>query len=170
MKRASHKYVLPTLLLGLHALLLLPVLLAKPHADAPKRPQLHALLELEDGAEETLWERLHTQYSMPLGVGAFVIIHGVKQLMGMIPLPTDPRRRSLARFIEHAVLFGSGCLEEVWRWAVVRILVKLEGGSGGFRGRGELWDLNTKYPSIWEGVYLLGWTWSLVEAGVSDQP
>ncbi|KAI5777517.1 hypothetical protein EDC01DRAFT_724314 [Geopyxis carbonaria] len=66
---------------------------------------------------------------------------------------------------------------------MVRILVKAEGGAGGFRGRGELWDLagnnlttggldlagqfNTKYPSIWEGVYLMGWVWSLVECGVS---
>ncbi|KAI5818383.1 hypothetical protein BZA77DRAFT_243756 [Pyronema omphalodes] len=92
----------------------------------------------------------------------------------------------LAARIEKIVLFSLGIMEELWRWGMVRLLIRIEGGKGGFRGRGGLWDLafeswdggapddygiggemNTKYPTIWEAVYFMGWTWSVVETSLS---
>ncbi|CAZ83588.1 unnamed protein product [Tuber melanosporum] len=67
-----------------------------------------------------------------------------------------------------------GVVEEVLRWGLVRVLVGLEGGAGGYRGQAvcSLSDwiagANTggggrTCPSIWEGVYFMGWIWSFVE-------
>jgi hypothetical protein len=183
MKSSVHRFILPPVLLGVHLLLLLPLFLA-PHIENPgQEPER----ESQDDGQEPLLQRLHLKHSIPLGVLGFAGVHVLKQLAGEVPLPKDPRRIQLAARIEKSVLFGLGVVEEIWRWGVVRVLIRLEGGKGGFRGRGELWDLlyaslmgtvatadefgvvsptNTKYPTIWEAVYLMGWIWSLVETVV----
>ncbi|RPB02585.1 hypothetical protein L873DRAFT_1673129 [Choiromyces venosus 120613-1] len=67
-----------------------------------------------------------------------------------------------------------GVVEEVLRWGLVRFLVGLEGGTGGYRGQpaysllewisgGNTEGGGRTCPSIWEGVYFMGWTWSFVE-------
>jgi hypothetical protein len=171
MKSSVHRFILPPVLLGVHLLLLLPLFLA-PHIENPgQEPER----ESQDDGQEPLLQRLHLKHSIPLGVLGFAGVHVLKQLAGEVPLPKDPRRIQLAARIEKSVLFGLG------------VLIRLEGGKGGFRGRGELWDLlyaslmgtvatadefgvvsptNTKYPTIWEAVYLMGWIWSLVETVV----
>ncbi|KAF8245408.1 hypothetical protein K440DRAFT_634574 [Wilcoxina mikolae CBS 423.85] len=190
MKPSVHRFILPPVLLGVHLLLLLPLFLA-PQVENPGQAPVQE--SQEDDGQEPLLQRLHLKYSIPLGLLGFAGVHVLKQLAGEVPLPKDPRRIRLAARIEQSVLFGLGVVEEIWRWGVVRVLITLEGGKGGFRGRGELWDLlyaswmgnggaaaalaadgfgivsptNTKYPTIWEGVYLMGWTWSLVETALS---
>ena len=67
-----------------------------------------------------------------------------------------------------------GVIEEVWRWGLVRLLVQLEGGKGGYAGslNGFSLVLNEETPKdetpskpeIWGGVYLMCWTWSLIES------
>lgn len=178
MKRDSHRYILPGYLLSLHAVLLFPLLLGTSHLSPvdgghyanSTTSNLGLDVDVsveEDYAPPSRWQRLHTHHSIPLAIAAFLLIHYTKKLLGFIPLPTDERRARLAWWIENAVLFGSGCLEELWRWGVVRLLVHLLGGSGGWGGRGALWMYAKREPSLWEAVYLLGWTWSLVEASVS---
>ncbi|PWW74498.1 hypothetical protein C7212DRAFT_358776 [Tuber magnatum] len=67
-----------------------------------------------------------------------------------------------------------GLAEEVLRWGLVRVLVGLEGGAGGYRGQAACslveWVAGENTggsgrtcPSIWEGVYFMGWIWSFVE-------
>ena len=164
-------------------LLLLPLVLAPPPLDG--RPDDPAAPPPDRAPErERLLVRLHAKQSAPLALLGFVGVHVLRQLAGAVPLPRDPRRLRLAARIEWSVLFALGVVEELWRWAIARLLIRLLGGKGGFRGRGELWDLasagrlfgvrrggsalaaNTKYPSIWEAVYAMGWTWSLVETAV----
>ena len=113
--------------------------------------------------------RLQPQYSVPLGVLGIVVMVVLKQAAGAIPLPRG--NRQLAAGLGAAVMFVLGVAEEVWRWGLVRVLVTMEGGKGGFRGSGEPWDLavgpaSAEHPSIWEAVYLMGWVWSLVECVV----
>jgi hypothetical protein len=179
MKRSVHRLVLPPVLIGIHLLLLLPLFLAPPLESLGPSPGLSS----DD--REPHYRRVHPKHSVPLGILGFVGVHVLKQLAGKIPLPKDPRRMQLAARIEKVVLFSLGIVEELWRWGMVRLLIRIEGGKGGFRGRGELWDLafgswdggaaddygiggemNTKYPTIWEAVYFMGWTWSVVETSV----
>lgn len=179
MKPLVHKFILPPVLVGLHALLLLPLFFAPPpeHLGNPQ----HELLQSHssDGSErEPLMRRLHLKDAIPIGVVGFVGVHVLRRLAGMVPLPKDPRRTRLAARIEKGVLFALGVVEEVWRWGLVRLLIKAIGGKGGFRGRGELWGLSyvglageeetfaVARPSIWEAVYLMGWIWSAVETVV----
>jgi hypothetical protein len=178
MKSRVHKFILPPLVLGLHGLLLLPLFLAPPDERLQRPPEFLWSHVRGNGDEdrEPLLRRLHPRFSIPLGILGFVGVHVLKQLAGKVPLPQDPRRARLAANIERAVLFSLGVAEELWRWALVRVLIKLLGGQGGFRGRGELWDFDvespedTKYPNIWEAVYLMGWFWSLLEAAVRRRP
>lgn len=183
MKPSVHRYVLPPVLLGVHLLLLLPLVLAPPAQDDARRPDDLAGPPDRAPEHERLLARLHPMQSGPLALLGFVGVHVLKQMAGAVPLPRDPRRLRLAARIEWSVLFALGVVEELWRWAIVRLLIWLLGGKCGFRGRGQLWDLastgrlvavrrgsalavNTKYPSIWEAVYAMGWTWSLVETAV----
>jgi hypothetical protein len=150
MKVSTHRYVLPPVLLAIHAILLLPLSL-------PPRV-------FRCGG-------VHAGYSVPLGMLGFAVVYASKQLAGKVPLPKDPRRKRLAQGIELVVLFSMGIVEEVCRWGLVRALVGLEGGEGGFRGTAFLglgWedDGGGTGPSIWKGVYFMGWVWSLVECTV----
>jgi hypothetical protein len=177
MKPLVHKFILPPLVLGLHGLLLLPLFLAPPDERLQRPPEFlrsHIRGHDDDDEREPLLRRLHPKFAIPLGILGFVGVHILKQLAGKVPLPQDSRRARLAANIERAVLFSLGVAEELWRWALARGLIKLLGGQGGFRGRGELWDFdvvqsppeNARYPNIWEAVYLMGWFWSLLEAAV----
>lgn len=107
------------------------------------------------------------------------MVYALKQFAGKVPLPKDPRRKRLAQGIELGVLFSMGVVEEVLRWGLVRILVGLEGGAGGYRGQatcsvlewiagGNAGGGGRTCPSIWEGVYFMGWIWSFVECMVGD--
>jgi len=184
MKPLVHKLILPPVLVGLHALLLLPLFFAPPpvHLGNPQHELLLPPQIPDDDEREPLIRRLHLEAAIPMAAVGFVGVHVLRRLAGKIPLPKDPRRTRLAARIEKGVLFTLGVVEEVWRWGLVRILVALIGGKGGFRGRGDVWDLSygwggdedfelvgaskTNYPSIWEAVYLMGWTWSAVETVV----
>lgn len=156
MKVSTHRYILPLVLLGIHALLLLPLGLPSPGV-------------LRCGG-------VHAGYSVLLGVLGFAAVHASKQLAGKVPLPKDPRRKRLAQGIELAVLFSMGIVEEVWRWGLVRVLVSSEGGEGGYRGiacLGWAWDdgggSGDSRPSIWKMVYFMGWVWSFVECTVCKE-
>jgi len=158
----QHRIILPPILLIIHSILLIPLFLPiSPHGN--------------DLSIEGL--PLHLQYSIPLGVIGFVVVMVTKQLAVKIPLPKDPRKKRLAEGLEWAVLFLVGFLEEVWRWGVVRILVKLEGGDGGYgtvswiqmiRAKAE--DMvafgNASGGRLWKGVYFMGWIWCCIESGV----
>ena len=107
------------------------------------------------------------------------MVYALKQFAGKVPLPKNPRRKRLAQGIELGVLFSMGVVEEVLRWGLVRILVGLEGGAGGYRGQatcsvlewiatGNAEGSGRTCPSIWEGVYFMGWIWSFVECMVGD--
>lgn len=94
-----------------------------------------------------------------------------KQLAEKIPLPKDPRRKRFAEGLEWAVLFLVGFLEEIWRWGVVRILVNLEGGEGGYGNLSWLHMIkvaneDVSGSNIWKGVYFMGWVWCCIESGV----
>ena len=158
----QHRIVLLPILLAIHSILLIPLFLpTSPHGNE---------LSIEGLP-------LHLQYSIPLGVIGFIVVMVTKQLAVKIPLPKDPRKKRLAEGLEWTVLFLVGFLEEVWRWGVVRILVKLEGGDGGYgtvswiqmiRAKAE--DLIAfEYASggrLWKGVYFMGWVWCCIESGV----
>lgn len=84
----------------------------------------------------------------------------LKQIAGRIPLPALRRRRKLAEWLEVGILFGMGVLEEVLRYGVVQLLMKMHDDAGvDPKGIG-------KRPG-WETAYLMGWVWSLVECAVS---
>ncbi|RPB23322.1 hypothetical protein L211DRAFT_284869 [Terfezia boudieri ATCC MYA-4762] len=157
----QHRIILPPILLVIHGVLLMPLFLPiSPHGN------------------ELLIEGLplHLQYSIPLGVIGFVVVMVTKQLAVKIPLPRDPRKKRLAEGLEWIVLFLVGFLEEVWRWGVVRILVKLEGGDGGYGTVSWIRTVRTKTEDLiavenasggplWKGVYFMGWTWCCIESG-----
>lgn len=124
-------------------------------------------------------------YSLPLGIFGFGLVMVVKQLAGKIPLPKDPSKKWLAESLEWSILFMLGSLEEVWRWGLVRLLIRWEGGGGGFGGESiasvVVGSINTGegikllgniglgpggVGGIWEGVYFMGWIWTLLESGV----
>lgn len=183
MKPSTHRYVLPPVLLGIHAILLLPLILSSTKLRPPHFPDFgeHPRSVYDSGPEywdcksRLAW--LYLQYSIPLGIIGIVGVYISKQLAGSVPLPKDERRKRLAQVIEWGVLFGMGVIEEVWRWGLVRLLVWLEGGHGGFRGEvlensldKKFWVDGTTFlggslesPSLWEGLYLMGWIWSVVE-------
>ncbi|KAI9845974.1 MAG: hypothetical protein M1837_004380 [Sclerophora amabilis] len=164
MRLSVHRYILAPTILAAHGFLLLPALLARPPKSEVPTPSLVT--------------RLHPQWAIPFGILAFLVIHAVRWLAGGFPLPQDRRRRALASRIEWGLLFLLGVFEELWRWVLVRVLVELEGGRGGYagttaglsrpgnmRGLAET-DAEPRRLGIWEGVYLMCWTWSLVEAAV----
>lgn len=175
MKPSTHRYVLPPVLLAIHAVLLLPLILSPIRLRPPHFPDFGG-----HPRPTTYWDygsRLYLQYSIPLGIIGIVGVYLSKQLAGNVPLPKDERRKRLAQIIEWAVLFGMGVIEEVWRWSLVRLLVSFEGGHGGFRGGEPVEDsLEKKFwtgvrlgpPSLWEGLYLMGWMWSVVECVVCN--
>lgn len=190
MKPSTHRYVLPPVLLGIHAVLLLPLILSPTRLRPPHFPDFgeHPRPTYDSGSK--YWDYrsrlagLYLQYSIPLGIIGIVGVYVSKQLAGSVPLPKDERRKRLAQVIEWAVLFGMGVIEEVWRWGLVRLLISFEGGHGGFRG-GEPYEdsLDKKFwagsaaaiagvsleaPSLWEGLYLMGWMWSVVECLVCN--
>lgn len=190
MKPSTHRYVLPPVLLGIHAVLLLPLILSPTRLRPPHFPDPgeHPQPAYDSGSK--YWDcrsrlaGLYLQYSIPLGIIGIVGVYVSKQLAGSVPLPKDERRKRLAQFIEWAVLFGMGVIEEVWRWGLVKLLVSFEGGHGGFRGGEPFEDsLDKKFwagsaaavtgvsfeaPSLWEGLYLMGWMWSVVECLVCN--
>lgn len=211
MRPFVHKFILPPVLLGIHAVLLLPIFLARslstenPHGSRtpgearydPLSPSLETSGAPRGGERHNnLLKRLQLQHSILFGVLGFVVIHVLKQFAGKIPLPNDPRRLWLAAKIEKLILLALGIVEEIWRWGLVRTLIKVEGGGGGFCGRDDdLWNPATHwsypwlqrqnvdagaqrtmlaethnsegYPGIWETVYVMGVSWSLVECGRS---
>ncbi|KAF8425971.1 hypothetical protein EV426DRAFT_38399 [Tirmania nivea] len=157
----QHRIILPPILLVIHSISLIPLFLPiSPHGNE---------LSIEGLP-------LHLQYSIPLGVIGFVVVMVIKQLAVKIPLPKDPRRKRLAEGLEWTVLFLVGFLEEVWRWGVVRILVKLEGGDGGYGTVSWIQTIRTKAEDfiafenasggrLWKGVYFMGWIWCCIESG-----
>ena len=160
MRKSIHRYVLPSCYVTIHILLLLPLVL--PYKTDPSEPEL------------PLGSRVSFKLSIPLGILLFMILALVRLLAGYFPLPRGQERRLLATVLEWIVLFLVGFTEELIRLAVVKVLVNLEGGEGGFGGEGpsnstrpatdwmQLRSVEVK-PGIWEGVYLMGWTWSLLE-------
>lgn len=178
MQPLFHKLALPPILIGIHVVVLLPLFFAPPlehPGDELLPPDAHR--RTPDQPQDSFVGRLQPKFSVPFGVSGFLVVFVFKQLAGKVPLPKDPRNVRLASAIECTILFLLGVLEEIWRWGLVRILIRLQGGGGGFRGRGELWDLekvlwnetgsmNTNYPSIWEAVYFMGWSWSVMEGVV----
>ncbi|KAI5809052.1 hypothetical protein DFH27DRAFT_249626 [Peziza echinospora] len=165
----QHRFVLPPILLVLHGIFLLPLLIPTPSLNhGTPIPPVTTDVRL-----------LHLEYSVPLGLLGFLVVFVAKQLAVNIPLPKDSRRKQLAAYLEWTVLFMLGTLEEVWRWGLVRILVGLEGGDGGY-GRGGLGKLLGRLPKVdagaglldciqveglWQGIYFMGWIWCLVESG-----
>lgn len=191
MKPSTHHYVLPPVLLGIHAVLLLPLILSPATLRPPQFPDPDGHSWPGYGSDPKYRDcksklgRLYLHYSIPLGIVGIVGVYLSKQLAGKVPLPKDPQRKRLAQAIEWGVLFGMGVMEEIWRWGLVRLLVRLEGGHGGFRGTGYprdpppeadygsvgvIWKEAAKFvgvsqelPSIWEGLYLMAWVWSVIE-------
>lgn len=180
MKPSTHRYVLPPVLLGIHAVLLLPLMLSPTRLRPPHFPDFGGHPRPVHPTNTKYWDygsRLYLQYSIPLGIIGIVGVYVSKQLAGNVPLPKDERRKRLAQMIEWGVLFGMGVIEEVWRWGLVRLLVSFEGGHGGFRGGEPFEDslekkfwvgVNLEPPSLWEGLYLMGWMWSVVECLVCN--
>lgn len=188
MKPSTHRYVLPPVLLGIHAVLLLPLILSPARLRPPHFPDFgeHPRPTYDPGPKywgyRSRLAGLYLQYSIPLGIIGIVGVYISKQLAGRVPLPKDERRKRLAQVIEWGVLFGMGVIEEVWRWGLVRLLISFEGGHGGFRGGQLLKDSLEKFwasstaatgvsleaPSLWEGLYLMGWMWSVVECLVCN--
>lgn len=179
MKPSTHRYVLPPVLLGIHAVLLLPLILSPTRLRPPHFPEFGEHPRPVHPTNTKYWDygsRLYLQYSIPLGIIGIVGVYVSKQLAGNVPLPKDERRKRLAQMIEWGVLFGMGVIEEVWRWGLVRLLVSFEGGHGGFRGGEPFEDSLEKFwagvslepPSLWEGLYLMGWMWSVVECLVCN--
>src|SRR5579859_4074423 len=105
MRPSSHHYLLPPLILFIHAVLLLPPLLWRPPT-----PDSTALLRRLIGAPPA---RLWPQYAVPLGVLAFAVIQAIRVLASGFPLPHERRRRHLAARIEWGLLFALGVIEEV---------------------------------------------------------
>lgn len=181
MKPSTHRYVLPPVLLGIHLILLLPLILSPTKLRQPHFPNSEGRLWPGYGPEPGYFDhrsrlvKLCPQYSIPLGIIGILGVYFSKQLAGKIPLPKDERRKRLAQVIEWSVLFGMGVMEEVWRWGLVRLLILLEHGHGGYRGRAsssgksegigtaEFVEISSEYLSLWEGLYLMGWVWSLIE-------
>jgi len=147
----QHRIILPPILLVIHGILLIPLFLPiSPHGNE---------LSIEGLP-------LHLQYSIPLGVIGFVVVMVTKQLAVKIPLPKDPRKKWLAEGLEWTVLFLVGFLEEVWRWGMVRILVNLEGGDGGYGTVSWMRPISASGGRLWKGVYFMGWVWCCIESGV----
>lgn len=110
------------------------------------------------------------RYSVPFGFAGIAGVWISKQLAGNIPLPKDPRRKLLAMWLESSVLFGIGVLEEIWRYGLVRLLVGYMGGHGGYRGstvmsrdEGDFEGDFEGPPTLWEGLYVMAWVWSIFE-------
>ncbi|KAI9816140.1 MAG: hypothetical protein M1832_005147 [Thelocarpon impressellum] len=167
MRPSLHHHVLPPVFLAIHVVIAIPALLpvARPAPD-----------DAPAAAAPTLWQRLHPAFAVPVGVLAFAVIHAVRLLASRSPLPQHRRRRRLAARLERALLFLLGVVEEVWRWLLVRLIVQLEGGKGGYAGsmnglsnggdasRPLLLSSGPSREEIWGGVYLMCWTWSFVES------
>lgn len=160
MRRSFHRYVLPLLLILLHLLVAVPALIpSQSRSD-------------DNSRRSPLPQRLHPHYAIPFGIGGFLVSHIVRVGASHFPLPRQRRLRQIARRLEWILLFLLGVTEEFWRWTMVRIVLHLEGGKGGYAGSmnglstgGEGGPQNpiTK-ADLWGGIYLMSWTWCLVES------
>ncbi|EWC45289.1 hypothetical protein DRE_06016 [Drechslerella stenobrocha 248] len=156
MRPGVHRFLLPPALLGLHGLLLLPILI-------PYRPDSSSY------PDSSLNFALHSApYAVPLACLAFASVALLRLLASSQCLPTA------------VLLFLLGVLEEAVRWSLVRCLSDADGGGGGYgathpepdnhgplsRGGYRLPASNSieVAPGIWEGVYIMGWTWSALES------
>jgi len=162
MRQIIHRYILPPYFLILHAVLLIPLLLPdKTNSLLPEVP---------------LSQRLNAEYAIPLGLLLYLGLTLIRSIAGHLPLPQSPNRRVLAARLEWMILFSVGLVEEFVRYAVVRILVDIEGGEGGFGGVRapsnevrDTWMLPQSIEvknGIWEGIYLMSWIWSFLELPV----
>ncbi|KAF3905374.1 hypothetical protein ABW21_db0202431 [Orbilia brochopaga] len=163
MRPGLHRYLLLPALLLLHGLLLLPVLV-------PYRPDNSSY------PDSSLNYALHAApYALPLGCLAFATVALSRLLTGLQLLPIS-EGRSVATW-----LFFLGLVEEIVRWTLVRCLSNIEGGGGGYGakhpepnhhhdplsrdGYGFPESSSVEVaPGIWEGIYLMGWTWSALES------
>jgi hypothetical protein len=161
MKTFTHRYILPPILVSIHALFLIPVLI--PLHVEPGRPptQSDSNLDVPDSPDDvaTPPSQLNLVHAVYFGVASFVFAHILKQIGGRIPLPTSRNWRQLAIWIELVILFAMGSLEEIWRWGVVHLLVNTEMGSAGSAHFGSA-------RPIWRTIYAVAWVWSLVECAV----
>lgn len=168
MKPSTHRYILAPALIGIHALLLLPLVFPPKVLRPPHFPDAsgHPWPDYDPTPQIQKLERLHLKYSVPLGFAGIAGVWISKQLAGGIPLPKDPRKKLLAMWLESSVLFGIGVLEEIWRYGLVRLLVIYMGGHGGYRGttltKRDDEDIEGP-PTLWEGLYIMAWVWSIFE-------
>ncbi|KAF3939921.1 hypothetical protein ABW19_dt0203512 [Dactylella cylindrospora] len=158
MRKSLHRYLAPQMLLVLHALLLLPILVPyRPDNSIPESP-----LQVALGS---------ARYSVPFACFAFVSVALFRLIIGSwFSSPSGSHA-------EWVALFCLGVLEEAVRWGLVRTLVVYEGGGDGYgakhsdpKGHGYSLVHETVVPTsvevepgIWEGVYLMGWSWSVLE-------
>ena len=164
MRQIIHRYILPPYYLVLHIVLLVPLFL--PNKTDPLEPELPLL------------RRLSVKYAVPLGVLLYFVVASIRNIAGHFPLPQGQNRRVLAARLEWAILFAVGFVEEALRWVVVKVLVYIAGGEGGFGGMGKFSHQDSNWvgtrsvevkSGIWEGVYLMCWIWSLLELPVRLQ-
>jgi hypothetical protein len=175
MKPSTHRYILAPTLIGIHAILLLPLIFPPKTLRPPHFPDAsgHPWPAYEAAPQQQKVGRLHLKYSVPFGFAGIAGVWISKQLAGNIPLPKDPRRKLLAMWLESSVLFGIGVLEEIWRYGLVRLLVGYMGGHEGYRGstvmRRDEGDFEGP-PTLWEGLYIMAWVWSIFECLVCRNP
>ena len=160
----EHYFFLPPILLTIHGVLLLPVFLP-PWPEGAQSPPVG-----KNGA-------LNLNTSILYGVAGFFGVVVAKQLAVRIPLPKSPGRVRLTAGLEWTILYMLGFLEEVWRWCIVRVMLRLEGRGDGFAGSTQ--ERVTSEISegmliigdgIWKELYLMGWIWCLIESGVCMLP
>ena len=165
MRRSIHRYVIPPVYIILHGVLLLPLLLGY------KTDPTQSNIPLRD--------RIHYELSIPLGASLFVLTTLLRYFAGHFLFPRLQANQQTLANIEWIVLYVIGSSEEIFRWIAVRILVRVEGGEGGFGGEGiekptraihDLFQLSSVEvkPGLWEGVYVMCWIWSLLECPVSS--
>lgn len=153
MKISTHRYILPPVLLGIHLVLLLPLVASRPDLRAFSGPN----------APQHPTSTLYIRNALSFGFAGFAFAYLLKQIVGRIPLPSTHRRRRLAEWLERAMLFGMGAVEEVWRYGVVHVLVHMQSKSDDPSG------VTRVYRAGWETVYLMGWVWSIIECSVRTE-
>ncbi|KAK6541267.1 hypothetical protein TWF694_008630 [Orbilia ellipsospora] len=153
MRESHRRYLLPPTVLGLHSLLLLPILI-------PYRP------DSSPYPESSLQFALNSaRYAFPLTIVAFAI---VRLFRGLI-------HSRCGNNIAWSLRFFFGVVEEVVRWGLVRFLAQLEGGGYGYGAKKPDSPRHGPFrivpgtmsvevePGIWEGVYIMGWMWSIFD-------
>ncbi|RPA79635.1 hypothetical protein BJ508DRAFT_308119 [Ascobolus immersus RN42] len=162
MKTFTHRYLLPPILVSIHALFLIPILIPlKIEHEQPSSPSdsNHEALDAQDDVA-TQPKALNFTHAVYFGIASFAFVYILKQIAGRIPLPASRSRRQLAIWMELVILFTMGALEEIWRWGVVHLLVNTEMGIVGSEHFGSA-------RPIWRTIYAAGWVWSLVECAFS---